>query len=344
MEPKTLPTEVIANLKAIHKSSRDKKEADIIKAIILMDNGYTLTQVSKILLMDDETVRRRVNEYLEKGKLLPQKPAGRSEILSKASLTTLFAEMRRVIFHDSKQVIHFIKERFGIKYSQTGIIALLKRHGFSYRYTVNVPPQADLAKQKAFLEQYETLKSTIHSEQEVIIFIDAAHPQNQAKLCKGWFAIAEDFKVKNGASRTRINILGAMEHDTKDVTYAIYETIDSDAMLDFFKQLIKKHGQKKIHAILDNGAYNKSEKVTQFANENNIVLHFLPAYSPNLNLIERFWKCLKQHVSYGKYYKTKKEFEYAIADFLNNFRNIFTPTQIQAKFKDAFHLLDSHPL
>ena len=75
MEPKTLPTEVIANLKAIHKSSRDKKEADIIKAIILMDDGYTLTQVSKILLMDDETVRRRVNEYLEKGKLLPQKPA-----------------------------------------------------------------------------------------------------------------------------------------------------------------------------------------------------------------------------------------------------------------------------
>jgi len=29
---------------------------------------------------------------------------------------------------------------------------------------------------------------------------------------------------------------------------------------------------------------------------------FLPAYSPNLNLIERFWKFFKRQVLYNRYY------------------------------------------
>jgi len=36
----------------------------------------------------------------------------------------------------------------------------------------------------------------------------------------------------------------------------------------------------------------------------HIELCFLPAYSPNLNLIERLWKFVKKQCLYSKYYAT----------------------------------------
>ena len=43
-----------------------------------------------------------------------------------------------------------------------------------------------------------------------------------------------------------------------------------------------------------------------------IELLYLPAYSPNLNVIERFWKWVKKQCLYGKYYPTSADFQAAI--------------------------------
>ena len=43
-----------------------------------------------------------------------------------------------------------------------------------------------------------------------------------------------------------------------------------------------------------------------------IELLFLPPYSPNLNLIERFWKFVKKQCLYSKYYADHLAFQQAI--------------------------------
>jgi transposase len=48
----------------------------------------------------------------------------------------------------------------------------------------------------------------------------------------------------------------------------------------------------------------------------NIELLFLPAYSPHLNLIERFWRLVKKQCLYSKYYPTFGEFKTAILEFI----------------------------
>ena len=50
-----------------------------------------------------------------------------------------------------------------------------------------------------------------------------------------------------------------------------------------------------------------------------IQLLYLPTYSPNLNLIERFWKFLKRKVARNRYYTTFAEFRIAVQNVLNNF-------------------------
>jgi hypothetical protein len=45
-----------------------------------------------------------------------------------------------------------------------------------------------------------------------------------------------------------------------------------------------------------------------------IELLYLPAYSPNLNLIERLWKWVKKKWLYAKCYSTSEEFQKAIRE------------------------------
>jgi hypothetical protein len=69
--------------------------------------------------------------------------------------------------------------------------------------------------------------------------------------------------------------------------------------------------------VLDNVRYQKCELVGTLASRLNIELLFLPAYSPNLNLIERLWKFVKKKVLYSKYYSDFGSFKRAISHCLS---------------------------
>ena len=64
--------------------------------------------------------------------------------------------------------------------------------------------------------------------------------------------------------------------------------------------------------FLDNARYQKCALVQAVAAQLNIELCYLPAYSPNLNLIERVWKFVKKQCLYSKYYADFATFKAAI--------------------------------
>ncbi len=70
--------------------------------------------------------------------------------------------------------------------------------------------------------------------------------------------------------------------------------------------------------MLDNAPYNHAAPVRDAATRLRIELLYLPAYSPNLNLIERFWKFLKRKVARNHFYATLAEFRAAVQKVLNN--------------------------
>jgi transposase len=70
--------------------------------------------------------------------------------------------------------------------------------------------------------------------------------------------------------------------------------------------------------VLNNAPYNHADLVTRAAKALHIHLFYLPTYSPNLNLIERFWKFPKGKVARNHYYATFVEFRIAVQQILNN--------------------------
>ena len=75
---------------------------------------------------------------------------------------------------------------------------------------------------------------------------------------------------------------------------------------------------KRLLIVLDNAPYNHAGPVVEAARRLRIELFYLPPYSPNLNLIERFWKFLKRKVARNRYYTTFAEFRSAVQNVLND--------------------------
>ena len=60
-----LASDQVSSLRLKHRMVREKRYADKLKAVILLGTGWTLKQVSEVLLLDEETLRSYVKKYLD---------------------------------------------------------------------------------------------------------------------------------------------------------------------------------------------------------------------------------------------------------------------------------------
>jgi hypothetical protein len=71
-----------------------------------------------------------------------------------------------------------------------------------------VPHKYSAKTQQAFEDTYNPLKS--EADDEPILFIDGVHPTQGTKLAYGWMPKGRKTLVETTGSRTRLNIMGAL--------------------------------------------------------------------------------------------------------------------------------------
>jgi transposase len=180
--------------------------------------------------------------------------------------------------------------------------------------TGSIPCKADPAAQKQFLET--TLAPTISeakSGKVELYFVDAAHFVMGAFLGYLWSKFRVFIRTPSG--RKRYNVLGAYHAITGamvSVTNTTY--INSSSVMELLGKLRLLHPGREIKIVLDNAAYQRNYWVRWYAALLDIELIFLPSYSPNLNLIERYWKFLKKKSLYNQFYSDFDSFCVAIDD------------------------------
>ncbi len=123
--------------------------------------------------------------------------------------------------------------------------------------------------------------------------------------------------LKAPCGRQRLNVLGALNAITHELVTIINDAyINSQSVCDLLWKIARLNLQTPVTLVLDNARYQRARLVQKLAAELNMELLFLPAYSPNLNLIERLWKFVKKQCLYSKYYSEFHSFRNAITDCL----------------------------
>ena len=70
---KNILTETERNfLKAQHRQERDKRICYRINAILLYDDGWSISQIAEALLLSENTIRQHIHDYNERAKLKPE--------------------------------------------------------------------------------------------------------------------------------------------------------------------------------------------------------------------------------------------------------------------------------
>lgn len=301
-----------------HSLKENGKERDRIKAILLRSEGWTVPQISQALRLHQSTIIKHIEAYKTLGKL-KNESGGSESHLTEENTQELIAHLEENIYAHNHQIVLYIKERFGVTYTVSGLHKWLHRHGFSYKKPKGLPHKADAELQQRFVEEYNELKQKV-SDEEPILFMDSVHPTQATKLTYGWIRTGKTKHVGTTASRTRLNIIGAIR--LGNIAQAItsqYETINAESIIDFMSKIRAEYTtQKTIHLILDKAGYHRSYLVAEQATKLNIKLHFLPPYSPNLNPIERLWKVMNEHVRNNQFFKGAKDFKEAINGFFDN--------------------------
>lgn len=316
-----LTTKEITELKRLHRMLSHRKDADKVKAVILLGTGWSAMQVAEILLLDEKTLRRYVQRYQENPEgdfWLTTFHQGSQAKLSEDQITLLDQHLEETVYLTVAEIAEYVKKEFGIQYSINGLTNLLHRMDYTYKKPKRVPGKADALAQQEFVEEYEKLKDSKQTH-DPIYFVDGVHPQHNSVPAFGWIKKGQTRTIKSNTGRARLNINGAVNAETLEVVARHDETINAQSTIQLFKMVEKKHRKADIiYVIADNARYYRNCAVKEYLEFSRIKLIFLPPYSPNLNLIERLWKYFRKKILYNKYYETFSEFkEHAMAFFAN---------------------------
>jgi transposase len=334
-----LPAQEVRRLKAAHRLEKDRKRADRIKTILALNEGLSYQQVAKLLLLDDTTIRRYLQEFKDSGVdgLLEDRYQGSMGLLPEIEIRSLENHLQEHTYQSVKAICWYVRRTFGVSYSIAGMTHLLHRRGFVYKKTTVVPGRFDPRKQAFFRKFYTALKECKNPEDR-IYFLDATHPQHNTKAAYGWMYKGDVKTVKGNSGRQRLNLNGAVNLADMQITVLEEKTINTQAMIRLLRTLARKQRKGTIYALVDNAPYNHSKHLKAYLKKHQrIEVFYLPPYSPNLNPIERLWLFFQKKLLYNAYYPTFKEFQSACHEFFANFKQ--HDAELKTLLTDSFQTL-----
>jgi transposase len=308
--------EELQSLRVVHKLTRDKWAADRIKALIALGGGWTLEEVSEILLLDTETLRNYIKLY-EKGgveELTQRHYKGSVGKLSEIEREELKAHLSETTYLSVAEIRKHIEKTYEVTYTVSGLTDLLHHLGFVYKKPDLAPGHVDVAKQLEFLQKYEEIRRSGHP----VYSLDGCHPQHNSMPQYGWILKGHTKTLPSNTGRKRINIQGAVNLETHELISTVHEALDKNSTIELLKKIEKKNEPaSRVYIIVDNAGYYHAKEVMEYLENSKIEFVFLPPYAPHLSLVERVWRYLKKQVLYNRYYPTFQEFKEEILDFLN---------------------------
>ena len=315
--------EEIDNLQEYRDKQQDARLKVRFIALLMLAYDYQIENVGLIIGKAVRTIDNWYYQFKTKGieslNSFQYKP--KQSYLSDEQIEQLVHWVKTTNPAKLKEVRKYIIDHFEVKYSIEAIRKLLHKRGLKIirpKVIPGNPPSEE--EQKERIEKYFEMKATCEPG-TVFLFGDGMHlvHNNVPGLC--WGDPKEPPVLKTNTGRKRLNILGAYNPDDHSFVHLIgEENCNAMRVIEYFEVILKVYrSAPKIVLILDNASYYKALIVTQWLEEHpKLQIDFLPAYAPNLNLIERFWRFVKDKLVKNTYYEKYKTFRAKTFQLLNH--------------------------
>ena len=157
------------------------------------------------------------------------------------------------------------------------------------------------------------------SQKREVFYLDEADVDLNPRIGFAYMKKGKQTLVITPGKNQKRYLAGALNARTGSVVYTCGEKKNSSLFISLLEQLRTTYRRaESLHLILDNFIIHKSKQTLSWLARfgRRIVLHFLPPYSPESNVIERLWKQMHDHVTRNHKHATMKSLMDAIFQFL----------------------------
>jgi len=284
-----------------------------LRALHGVELGYSEVELADLLGVCPETISRWWTAYQAKGlDSLPGgrtgRPLGSGRLLSDEQAEVIQTQIDmhcpehlglRHALWTRRAIGDLIRQRFGIEVADRTVGAYLRRWGYtpkkpSRRSRKQEPDEVE----RWLLETYPALEEQAERENAEILWTDEVGVQADHHPGTGYARIGERATMETPAPHIRVNQISAISNEGT-VRFMTYQgSLNALVFLVFLNKLVKQ-ATRKILLIADNLQAHKTPAILAWMEEHRdqLEIHFLPSYSPELNPVEYLNNNLKGTVN-----------------------------------------------
>jgi len=292
--------------------ARSKKRKEVVEAIILRQEPVHL--VARIYNIPYRTVFDWLSRYRSGGwdALKEKHRSGRKRKLSAEDMQWVYDAVTmgnpmNYQFEFCHWTLNIIREMIarerGIELSKASVSRLLGHLGLSPQRPIYKSYKQDPAKIEQYLNKtFPELVRQAKALDAQIYFVDEAAVRSDAHRGTTWGKVGKTPVVKDSGGRFSLSVISAIT-PRGDMRFSFIEgRMNSKRFIDFLKQLQGDAG-KPIIVIADNAKYHHSRETQRFiekqkgSKKGEIIMAFLPPYSPEYNPDEQVWNHMKARLA-----------------------------------------------
>lgn len=171
---------------------------------------------------------------------------------------------------------------------------------------------------RRILNEIDRLVESADAEDEVF-YVDEADVDLNPRIGTTYMRRGKQLVVLTPGKNVKRYVAGALNARSGKVVHVVAERKNSELFLALVDALRSAYRRaRRIHLILDNFIIHKSRRTLHHLARlgGRVVLHFLPPYSPESNVIERLWKQLHDHVTRNHAHRAIEPLMEAVDEFI----------------------------
>lgn len=294
-----------------YRTDRDPNVRFRAHILLLLDDGHTWATVCTILFCSSRTIDRWVKRFQAEGvEGVAGHQPGRPFRFASSWVATVVEWVTEHTPRDfgflrsrwcCEAVVALMLSEHRTEVSRETVRRWLHRGNLVYRRPRPTVGPTD-GEREAKLNALRTLIAGLPAD-ETVVFQDEVDINTNPKIGSMWMVKGQQAKVETPGNNEKRYLSGSIHWRTGQVFLTEgapkqgRDTALFLAHLDDLRRRLRHY--RKIHVICDNAKCHTSEAVAVYLWEHRerIDLHFLPAYSPECNPVERVWWNLHDQIT-----------------------------------------------
>jgi len=267
--------------------------------LLLSNKKYTIEEITNIHGLHRDTVSSLIDSWHKFGLegLYDQPRSGRPSKLTEDE-KDIAIDLLREDPKSIKKVIEILIVKTGKKISADTLKRTARNAGLSWkRVRKSLKSKQDKKEFEKAKKEIENLEEEQKKGEINLYYFDESGFDLTPSIPYAWQTIGTNIEIPSSRS-PRINVLGFLDTVNNDFESFIFNgSVNSEVVVACFDKFSESLSKKTV-VIIDNASTHTSkcftEKIVEWEGK-GLVIKRLPAYSPELNLIEILWRFIKYH-------------------------------------------------